>query len=103
MTHRKLRSVLMSAMVTGLMALGSAPAAYATHPKEEPPKKQEVLSDNDVAVAKGGNGGNGGIGVGVGVCAVNVSVVAPAGCPDNGVGDAKGGFGGGGKAIADFN
>jgi hypothetical protein len=91
MKQRKLRSILASSTLAVLMALGSAPAAHAT------------VQDNDVAVAKGGNGGNGGIAVGVGVCAVNVSLLANAGCTNNGVGDASGGNGGSAEAIADFN
>jgi hypothetical protein len=92
MKHRNVRTVLASSMLATLMALGSAPAAYAGG----------GLQDNDVAVAKGGNGGNGGIAVGVGVCAVNIAGGA-AGCENNGVGDASGGDGGSAKAIADYD
>ncbi len=88
--QRKLRTIIASSMLAALMALGSAPAAHATE-------------DNDVATAIGGNGGNGGIAVGVGVCLINVSVLAAAGCANNGVGDASGGNGGSAIAIADEN
>jgi hypothetical protein len=89
------RTILVSASLAALMALGSAPAAYAG--------VKGGLQDNDVATAVGGNGGNGGIAVGIGVCAVNVSILGPAGCANNGVADASGGNGGSAEAIADFN
>ncbi len=92
--QRKLRTIIASSMLAALMALGSAPAAHADG---------KLTQDNDVATAIGGNGGNGGIAVGVGVCLINVSVLAAAGCANNGVGDASGGNGGSAIAIADEN
>ncbi len=88
---KKARTILASTMLAALMALGSAPAAHAD------------VQDEDVATAIGGNGGNGGLAVGVGVCAIQISVLSFAGCPNNGVADASGGNGGNATAIADQN
>jgi hypothetical protein len=92
-THRKVQTVLASAALAALMALGSAPAAFAGGPTQ----------DNDTATAAGGNGGNGGIAIGVGVCAIQIAVIGNAGCANNGVADASGGNGGNATAIADEN
>jgi hypothetical protein len=91
MKQGKLQTIVGSSLLAAVMALGSAPMVHAS------------VLDNDVATAVGGNGGNGGIAVGVGVCAINVSLLATAGCGLNGVGDASGGNGGNAEAVADYN
>ncbi|MGH8930371.1 MAG: hypothetical protein ACRDZO_06975 [Egibacteraceae bacterium] len=80
-----------STVLAGLMVLGSAPAAHAD------------LQDSDTATAIAGNGGNGGVAVAIGVCAIQIAVLGPAGCANNGVADASGGDGGNATAIADEN
>ncbi len=99
MSNRKARNVLASTVLAGLMVLGSAPAAHA----EDDDKGGRNLQDSDVATAIAGNGGNGGVAVAVGVCAIQVAVLGPAGCANNGVADASGGDGGNATAIADEN
>ena len=89
----KLRSILASSTLVALLALGSAPAAFAGGP----------FQDNDSATAVGGNGGNGGLALGVGICAIQIAVLGDAGCANNGVADASGGDGGSATAIADQN
>ena len=90
---RKVQTVLASAALAALMALGSAPAAFAGGP----------LQDNDIATAVGGNGGNGGIAAGVGICLIQIAVIGDAGCPNDGVADGSGGNGGVANAFADQN
>lgn len=91
----KVRTILASTMLAALMALGSAPAAYADDAKPVP-------TDNDTATSTGGLGGSGTLGAGVGVCGVNVAG-GPAGCENNGFGDASGGDGGPAIAYADVD
>ena len=89
----KLRSILASSTLVALLALGSAPAAFAGGP----------FQDNDSATAVGGNGGNGGLAAGVGICLIQIAVIGDAGCPNDGVADGSGGNGGVANAFADQN
>ncbi len=97
-----MKKILACTLLAALMALGSAPMAFAGDDDDDDGGKGP-RQDNDVAAAIGGNGGNGGLAVGVGICAIQIAVVGDAGCPNNGVAAAGGGNGGDAKAVADEN